>query len=92
VLYIDVAKVDRNVTHVIIAINVCFKCMFQMNATSVYLDVVKVDLHVVSTCMLQAYVRSVFRCFIRMLASVSFGCYICLQWFSNVFQAFSQVF
>jgi hypothetical protein len=27
-----------------------------------------------------------------MSASVSSGCYICLQWFSNVFQAFSQVF
>jgi hypothetical protein len=92
VLYIDVAKVVRDVAHVVMAINVCFKCMFQMNATSVYLDVAKVDLHVVSTCMLQAYVRSVFRCFIRMLASVLSGCCIYLQWFSNVFQAVSQVF
>ena len=29
-LYIDVAKVDRDVAHVGMAIHVCFKCMFQM--------------------------------------------------------------
>jgi hypothetical protein len=49
------------------------------------LDVAKVDMNVAYTCMLQAYISSVFRCFIRMLASVSFGCCIYLQWFSNVF-------
>jgi hypothetical protein len=57
-----------------------------------YLDVAKVDLDVAYTCILQAYVSSVFRCFIRMFASVSSGCFICLQLFLNVFQAFSQVF
>jgi hypothetical protein len=30
VLYIDVAKVDRDVTHVVMAIHVCSKCMFQI--------------------------------------------------------------
>jgi hypothetical protein len=30
VLYIDVAKVDRDVVHVVMAIHVCFKLMFQM--------------------------------------------------------------
>jgi hypothetical protein len=30
VLYIDVAKVDQDVAHVIMAIHVCFKCLFQM--------------------------------------------------------------
>jgi hypothetical protein len=30
VLYIDVAKVDRDVVHVVMAIHVCFKCMFQI--------------------------------------------------------------
>jgi hypothetical protein len=53
-----------------------------------YLDVVKVDLDAAYTCMLQAYVSTVFRSFIRMFASVSSGCCICLQWFSNVFQTF----
>jgi hypothetical protein len=57
-----------------------------------YLDVTKVDLDVVYTCKLQAYVSSVLRCFIHMFASVLSGCCICLQWFSNVFQAFSLVF
>ena len=28
-LYIDVAKVDRDVAHVVMAIHICFKCMFQ---------------------------------------------------------------
>jgi hypothetical protein len=57
-----------------------------------YLDVAKVDLDVAYTCKLQAYVSSVFGCFIRMFASVSSECCIYLQWFSNVFQVFSQVF
>jgi hypothetical protein len=30
VFYIDVAKVDRDVAHVAMAIHICFKCMFQM--------------------------------------------------------------
>jgi hypothetical protein len=30
VLFIDVAKVDRDVAHVVIAIHVCFKCVLQM--------------------------------------------------------------
>ena len=30
VLYIDVAKVDRDIAHFVMAIHVCFKCMFQM--------------------------------------------------------------
>jgi len=42
--------------------------------------------------MLQAYVSSIFRCFIHMFASVSSVCCICLQWVSNVFQAFLQEF
>jgi hypothetical protein len=49
------------------------------------LDVAKVDLDVAYTYMLQAYVSSVFMCFIRMFASVSSECCIYLQWFSNVF-------
>ena len=30
VLYIDVAKVDQDAAHVVMAIHVCFKRMFQM--------------------------------------------------------------
>jgi hypothetical protein len=84
-LYIDVAKVDWDVADVVMAIHICFKCIFQM----FYLDIAKVYLNVAYTCMLQAYVSSVFRCFIRMFVCVSSGCCICLQWFLNVFQAFS---
>jgi len=41
-----------------------------------YLDVSKVDLDVTYTCMLQAYVLSVSRRFVRMFASASSGCCI----------------
>jgi hypothetical protein len=51
-----------------------------------YLDVVKVDLDVAYTCMLQAYVFKYFSgVFIRMFASVSCGFCIYLQYCSGVF-------
>jgi hypothetical protein len=70
--------------------SVCFKCFIcsRRILQMICLDVAKVDLDVAYTCMLQEYVSSVFRCFIRMFASVSSGCCICLQWFSNVFHVF----
>jgi hypothetical protein len=74
-LYIDVAKVDRNVAHVVMDIHVCssvcFKCLiysrrmsqvFYLDVTKVDLDVAKVDLNVAYICMLQLYVSSFFRC------------------------------
>jgi hypothetical protein len=57
-----------------------------------YLDVAKVDLDVAYAYMLQTYVSSVFRCFIRMFASVLSGCCICVQWFSNFFRCFRKCF
>jgi hypothetical protein len=30
VFYIGVAKIDRDVAHVAVAIHICFKCMFQL--------------------------------------------------------------
>jgi hypothetical protein len=93
VLYLDVAKVDRDVAHVVMAIHVCFKCMFQMFICSkrmlqvFYLAVTKADLDVVYTCMLQAYVSSVFRCFIRM-----FACVLMLHMFAMVFKMFFRCF
>jgi hypothetical protein len=80
-LYIDVAKVDRDAAGYVSYVSsvnpkcfICFKRMLQ----AIYLDVEKVDLNVVYTCMLQVYVLSVFRYFIRMFASVLSGCCICL--------------
>jgi hypothetical protein len=67
---------------------ICSKRMLQLFC----LDVVKVDLDVAYTYMLQAYVLSVYRCFIHMFASVSSGWCICLQWFSNVFRHFRKCF
>jgi hypothetical protein len=97
-LYIDVAKVNWDATHVVMAITYvstvylkCFICFKQM-LQDFYLDVAKVDLDVAYICMLQAYVSSVFRCFTCMFGSVLSGCCLCLQWFSNVFHVFSQEF
>jgi hypothetical protein len=80
-------------------IHVCFACIFQMfhlfkmNVANDFVWMLqKVDLDVACTCMLQAYVSSVFRYFIHMFASLSSGCCICSQWFSNVFHVFLQVF
>jgi hypothetical protein len=56
------------------------------------LDVAKVDLDLPYACMLQAYVSNIFKRFKRMFVSVSSGCCIFLQWLSNVFQTFLQVF
>ena len=84
-LYIDIPKVDRDVAHIVMAMHVCSKCFIcsRRMLQVFYLDVAY-------TCMLQAYVSSVFRCFMRMFASVLSGC-----WFAIVFkcfQAFSQLF
>jgi hypothetical protein len=95
VLYIDVAKVDRDVTHVVMVIhvrsmvqNVCSKCFIcsRYMLQVFYLDAAKVDLDVAYICILQAYGSSVFMCFLCMFASISSGCCICLLWFSNAFQ------
>jgi hypothetical protein len=48
---------------------ICFRRMLQVFC----LDVAKVELNVAYTCMLQAYVSSVFRCFICMFAIVPSG-------------------
>jgi hypothetical protein len=76
-LYIDVAKLDRDVAHVVVTIHICFKCIFQCFICSrrmlqvFCLDVAKVNLDIAYTCMLQTYALSVFRSFL----------YICLQVF-----------
>jgi hypothetical protein len=91
VLYIDVVKVDRDVAYVVIATHICFNVCSKYFICSrrmlqvFYLVVAKVDLDLTYTCMLQAYVSNVFKCFIRMFASISSRCGICLQWFFKYF-------
>jgi hypothetical protein len=56
VFYIDVAKADRDVAYVAMAIHVCFKCMFQMfrlfqtYVASVSSRCCKMDLDAASVC------------------------------------------
>ena len=63
VLYIDVAKVYRDVAHIVVAIlsyvsSVCSKCFIcSRQMLQVFcMDVAKVDLDVAYTCMLRACV------------------------------------
>jgi hypothetical protein len=95
VLYIDVAKVDRDIAHVVMDIHVCFKCMFQMfHLFQTYVASVLsgryksrygccIYMHIVSVC---------FKCFIRIFANISSGYCISLQLFSNVFRRFRKCF
>ena len=81
-LYIDVAKVDRDVAHVVMAIQVCFKCMFQM-------------FHLFQTnvaCVLSGYCKSRSRCYIYMhvasvflsVLGVSYFCCKCFIWMLHI--------
>jgi hypothetical protein len=89
-LYIDVAKVDRDIAHVILAIHVYFKCMFQMfhlfqTYVVFYVDVAKVDVDVEYTYMLQA---CVFKCF-QVFHTYVCKCFIyMLHMFVMVFKCF----
>jgi len=79
ILYIDVAKVDQDVAHVVMAIHVCFKCMsqmfylFQTNVASVYLDVAY-TMHVASICF-QVFHTYICKCFIWMLHMFAMKCF-----------------
>ena len=72
-LYFDVAKVDRDVAHVVMAIHVCFKCMFQifLQFQTYVASVLSRCCKSRSGCCIYMHVASIcfkcFRCFIRML-------------------------
>jgi hypothetical protein len=87
VLYIDITKVDGDVANVVMAIHVCFKCIFQMFHCSRRMSQV-FCLDVAYICMLQAYVSSVFRCFIRLFAIVLLD----IEYVYNDFQMFFRRF
>jgi hypothetical protein len=95
VLYIDVAKVDRDVTHVVMTIHVCFKCMFQIfHRFQTY--IVSVLSRCCKTrsgcCILQAYVSSVFRfSYICLQVFHLDTAYVC-NVFSNVLRRFRKCF
>jgi len=74
VLYIDVAKVNQDDAHVVMAIHVSFKCIFQMfylfqtNVASV-LSEYCIYMHVASICFkcFQVFHTYVCECFVWML-------------------------
>jgi hypothetical protein len=59
VLFIDVAKIDRDVAHVVMTIHVCFKWMFQMfHRFQMYVA------SILSGCCIGMHVASIcFKCF-----------------------------
>jgi hypothetical protein len=74
VLYIDIAKVDRDVAYIVMAIHVCFKCMFQMfHLFQTYVASVLsgccIYMHVTSICFKcsKCFHTHVCKCFIWML-------------------------
>jgi hypothetical protein len=95
VLYIYIAKVDRDVTHVVMDIYICFKCifhifhMFQTNVALVLSGCCKnrsgccIYMHVASICFkcFQVFHMYVYEYFIWML-----------HMFAMVFKCFSDVF
>jgi hypothetical protein len=95
VLYIDVAKIDRGAAHVVLAIHVCFKCMFQV----IYLfrmnvaNVLSGCYESISKCCIYMHVASIcFKCFqvfIRMFASVFI---LMLYTFAIIFNCFLDIF
>jgi hypothetical protein len=90
VLYIDVAKVDRDVAHVVMAIHVCFKCMlqrFQLFQTYI-VSVLSRCYKSRSGCCIYVHVPSIFfKYFICMLQVFHLDvAYVC-----NGFQMFSDV-
>jgi hypothetical protein len=92
----DVAKLDRNVAYVAMAMHVCFEVYVPNVSISdicckcFHLDVAKVDLDVAYTCMLQVYVC--FRCFICLLRVFYLDVVYILQWFSSIFRGFRKCF
>ena len=83
VFHLDVAKVDRNIAHVAVAIHVCFKCMFQIFHL-VFLDVCLQS--VLSRCCICFHIYEVFsgaflQVFHRNVSSVSSISCVCCKCF-----------
>ena len=98
-LYVDIAQVYRDIAHVVIAIHLCFKCMFQMfhmfqtYVVSVLSECCKIR----SGCCIYMLAASI--CF-KVFSSVSYVClqvfhldvaYVC-NGFQNIFRHFRKCF
>jgi hypothetical protein len=72
VFHLGIAKVDRNVAHVAVAIHVCFKCVLNVSSRfpNVCLQVFQLDV---------AYVFTHMKCFQVFFASVSYACFECFS-------------
>jgi hypothetical protein len=78
-LYIDVAKVDRDVAHVAIVIHVCFKCFVWMLQKSIRM------LYIHACCKRMFQLFHVFHTYV---ANVLSGCYICFAMPPTCFHVF----
>ena len=95
--YIGIAKVDRDVAHVqwlyMYVSGVCSNCFicFRRMLQVFHLGVAKVDMNVAYTCMLKAYVLSVFSCFKHMFKVFHLDVAYILQWLHTCFSGVSDI-
>jgi hypothetical protein len=79
IFHLDIARVDHNVTHVAMAIHVCFKCLFQMFHLFFHTFVVTVSS---GCCICFTYIMQVF--FLDVI-------YVCSGFFAKVSKCFANV-
>jgi hypothetical protein len=94
-LYVDVAKVDRDVAHGVMAIHVCFKCiskmfyLFQMNVAIGLFGCCKSG----SRCYIYMYVASICFKYFQVFHTYICKCFIwMLHMFAMVFKCFLGAF
>ena len=93
-LYIDIAKVDRDVAHFVMAIHVCFKCMFQMfqlfqmNVASVFIWMLHI--HARSKHMFQVFSGVSYVCLRVFHLDVAYVSHICCKSMFEMFQLFQS--
>jgi hypothetical protein len=89
VFHTDVAKVDQDLTHVVMAVHVCCQLLFSVFhlfsavcCKCVYLDVAYVFTYMMQVFYLDVvYVYNIFKCFSDFFASVSDTCFKCFIYF-----------
>jgi hypothetical protein len=92
VFHLDIAKVDRDVAHVAMAIHVCFKCIFQMFNLffQTFVASVSSGCCICFICMLQVFywMLDMFVRVFKYFASVSDACCKCFSYFIYMLQVF----
>jgi hypothetical protein len=86
-LYIDINKVDRDDAHVVMAIHICFKYMFQ-KFHLFHTNVAKVDY----TCMFQVFSGVLYVCLPVFHLDVAYDCNGFQMFFKSFYKCFRRLF